>query len=885
MKKKLLALMLVIAMVLQPGIDAKAQEDTSLENVMEAAGNQDEEVSAQSNTNQLTNAEQKIYYYMTDNWMRIDLLPDYCLTEDEVSAAMSRIFAYDPALELTYRNLDMFNYNCQMETVTVDGEQKECVETIVFTHQVYSDEEFQKIYEKNKADIAKYGNSTESLDKEVEKALSCVSGNMSDTEKVIAIHDYLAETVTYDYDHYKNHTIPATAYTAYGALVLKSCVCCGYAEAMKLLMDKVGIPCVKVTSSKMNHAWNMVQLDGEWYHVDVTWDDPVGNAEGVAERKYLLRNDAEMKRLDHYDWSNMDSIVSNATTYTNMPRNYNDKQVLCGHNWVVYSGNKDAVVKDITGKDITTIHAGTVIKYHRGANWLIYGMNQTIKRWDCLQNKEIDVYTLSEQEKGTAYPEKAKVTDITSYETESGNIGYQYTAYNQNNQQETKSGTCPLDATYVLDKIMFKSTQTALSVGETYKLQVEYDPYYATGSRTVAWSSDAPGVAAVDSNGVVTATSVGSAVIKAKSGGKECSCKVVVTNPITAITFPQNTYEIEVGQSADIAINVTPADSSEEVMWMSIYEQVVSVNQNGRVTGLQEGETTVVAMVGNIMAKCTVRVIPTSHTPVPVEKITLNQAEVQIYSGENLQLTAAITPEDAENKEVIWSSEDEDIAEVDGNGLVLAHSPGTVNVTATTADGGKSAQCRITVMNQETGQLPFTDVHLDNWYYNSVEYVYRNGIMTGLTQTRFGPAEKLARAQFSTILYRMEGAPDVSYSAEFPDVAEGQFYTSAVMWASEAGVVSGYANGRFGPADNITREQMAVMMFRYAKYKEYDISASDDLSGFPDSESVSAFSREAMEWAVGAGLISGSQGMLVPQGSANRAECATIIMRFMEYYK
>ena len=181
--------------------------------------------------------------------------------------------------------------------------------------------------------------------------------------------------------------------------------------------------------------------------------------------------------------------------------------------------------------------------------------------------------------------------------------------------------------------------------------------------------------------------------------------------------------------------------------------------------------------------------------------------------------------------------------------------------------------------------IPFTDVDEEAWYYTSTKYVNDHGLMTGLDSTHFGPTTILSRAQFATILYRMEDSPSVNYETKYPDVMDRQFYTSAVMWASEAGVIGGYANGYFGPADNITREQMAVMMYRFAKYKEYDISASNDLSSFPDQSSVSAFSKDAMKWAVGAGLISGSQGNLLPQGNASRAECATIIMRFMEYYK
>lgn len=181
-------------------------------------------------------------------------------------------------------------------------------------------------------------------------------------------------------------------------------------------------------------------------------------------------------------------------------------------------------------------------------------------------------------------------------------------------------------------------------------------------------------------------------------------------------------------------------------------------------------------------------------------------------------------------------------------------------------------------------KVPFIDVDTSSWFYDYVDYVYKHNIMTGMNAQEFGPANVLSRAQFATILYRMEGAPVVSYSPLFPDVPEGQFYSNAVIWANKVGVVQGYADGRFGTVDNITREQMAVMMCRYAKYKGYDLSETNDLKSFPDEGSVSSVARSQMMWAVGAGLISGSQGKIDPQGSASRAQCATIIQRFMIHY-
>lgn len=183
--------------------------------------------------------------------------------------------------------------------------------------------------------------------------------------------------------------------------------------------------------------------------------------------------------------------------------------------------------------------------------------------------------------------------------------------------------------------------------------------------------------------------------------------------------------------------------------------------------------------------------------------------------------------------------------------------------------------------------MSFSDVKPDNWYYEYVKAVFEKGIMTGLNEHNFGASQKLSREQFATILYRMSGSPEVGYESKFPDVPDGQFYTAPVMWASseDVGVVTGYMDGRFGTSDKITREQMALMMYRYAKFMGLDVSASAEYNTFPDGNKVSGFAADAMHWTVGSGMISGNlDGTLAPQGDASRAVCATIIVRFMDMY-
>lgn len=187
----------------------------------------------------------------------------------------------------------------------------------------------------------------------------------------------------------------------------------------------------------------------------------------------------------------------------------------------------------------------------------------------------------------------------------------------------------------------------------------------------------------------------------------------------------------------------------------------------------------------------------------------------------------------------------------------------------------------------EKEKLPFTDVADDEWYYDAISYVYHRNLMTGLTKDTFGAADSIVRAQFAVILHRIEGEPPIKAALDFVDVDSNTWYTGAVRWANASQIATGYSNTKlFGTNDPITREQMAVMMYRYANYKEYDVSGTADFSKFEDAAQVSGFAQEAMKWAVGTGIISGKDNgtKLDPQGNANRAECATIIMRFDQKY-
>lgn len=174
---------------------------------------------------------------------------------------------------------------------------------------------------------------------------------------------------------------------------------------------------------------------------------------------------------------------------------------------------------------------------------------------------------------------------------------------------------------------------------------------------------------------------------------------------------------------------------------------------------------------------------------------------------------------------------------------------------------------------------PFADVTAQDWYSEQVDYVYEHGLMGGTSDTTFAPNVTLSRGMMLTILYRMEGEPAVSGTG-FSDVEAGKWYSNAAAWAKQTGVAEGSGDGTLGHADPLTREQMAVMLYRYARLKGYDVSGGGVLSGFGDAAQVSAWAKDAMAWAVGKGLIQGAGGRLLPGGTADRGQAATVIARF-----
>ncbi len=236
------------------------------------------------------------------------------------------------------------------------------------------------------------------------------------------------------------------------------------------------------------------------------------------------------------------------------------------------------------------------------------------------------------------------------------------------------------------------------------------------------------------------------------------------------------------------------------------------------------------------------------------------------------------------NREATVLSANENIVQAaDLAGTVVVVPTGYGKTTVSVKVSGKTTTLNVFVPNPNSNNVVdlFSDVNTGDWFVQYVQYAHDKGIMKGVGNYRFAPNENLTRAQVAQILYAQAGSPAVSGDVKFTDVPKGSWYYNAVLWASENGIVNGYANGMFRPDSNITREQLARMLYAHADTP----AVSGDLSGFADGDKVSGWAKDAVTWATASHVINGKyvNGKLCidPQGNATRAEAATMMKNYL----
>ena len=207
--------------------------------------------------------------------------------------------------------------------------------------------------------------------------------------------------------------------------------------------------------------------------------------------------------------------------------------------------------------------------------------------------------------------------------------------------------------------------------------------------------------------------------------------------------------------------------------------------------------------------------------------------------------------------------------------------PNTSGGSSSTGGSNSSSAPTESKPNTPENKISFTDVNSGAWYADAVSYAVQNKLFNGVSETEFAPEETMTRAILVTVLYRLDGAEKPTAANKFSDIGSGRWYTNAIIWAEQNGIVNGISDTEFAPDSSITREQLAAVIYRYAEFKKYDTNEKADISQFDDSNDIASWALEAVRWANAAGLVNGiSSSALSPKTSATRAQTAAILMRF-----
>lgn len=268
------------------------------------------------------------------------------------------------------------------------------------------------------------------------------------------------------------------------------------------------------------------------------------------------------------------------------------------------------------------------------------------------------------------------------------------------------------------------------------------------------------------------------------------------------------------------------------------------------------------------------------------ERVEITEDDLHFTSleDESVQLHAVVYPEEASDRAVYWSAEDNNIVHITEDGLVTPLREGRTTITAMVTDDITDTIVVTVVAHADCPSASFTDVYLNAWYHEAVDFAIDQGLMIGTSKTTFEPGSNVTRGQLVTVLHRMAGTP-IAYGTGFTDVEDGMWYTDAILWAQANDIVNGYGDGTFRPNEYMTREEMVAVIYRYAQYNGYDVSASAMMQCYHDSVTIQAYAQDAMSWAVSVGLIKGfPDGTIRPKGISTRVQLATVLMRFSNYF-
>ena len=501
-------------------------------------------------------------------------------------------------------------------------------------------------------------------------------------------------------------------------------------------------------------------------------------------------------------------------------------------------------------------------------------------------------------------------SDVTL--TATANDGYRFTGWMENDRQVSTDATYTFKATgdrTLTAKFEKKVTGVTLNTetlelftGGSATLTATVEPSDAA-NQNVTWQSDNANVATVE-GGTVTAVSAGTATITVttEDGAKTATCTVTVSRYSSGGGSSSSSTSLS-DRAIDDIQDARPGDTVEitlrpgrTTLEREVFEELAGQDitleiDTGdgvlwTVNGLDIPEDTRLhdldldVDLGDSGIPATVLNAVTGE----ISTVQLSLAHDGQF-GFTMTLSAPLGRDNADYwANLYWYNERTE--ELEFQQAARIANDGTAEFAL---DHASDYAIVIDDRSHEPVDLPFNDVPEGYWAYDAIQYVYGEGLMAGTSGTTFAPENVTTRGQIVTILWCMAGSPQVNYLMDFSDVDPAAYYGEAIRWASAEGVAGGYGNGTFGPDDPITREQLAVMLHRYARYMGYDVSVGEDTNilSYTDAFDVSEYAVAALQWACGAGIIhgTGDGSTLTPQGEATRAQAAVILMRFCELDK
>ena len=625
---------------------------------------------------------------------------------------------------------------------------------------------------------------------------------------------------------------------------------------------------------KLNSNTNKFECIGNNIHTGYVVEPSLSESNGnvyVSYTDFLQNNKVFIQKYENNTWKNIEGINLSASRAV---IEVTDKKLYLATTFVngtnssqvhVYENNKwTKLGEDVGGSEVTnllidvngkipyvayvdSVKGCSIVKKINGDKWVQEGLNVSDENLSKLDFK------ISNNKAYVAInPTASQKLLIKSRQLEKLNTG----------QIVGVSG------------ITLNKTALNLTIGASESLVATISPSNAT-NKDVEWTSSNTNVATVDTTGKVTGVSAGSATItvKTKDGAKVATCNVTVKNPVisvTGVTLNKTALNLVTGASESLVATISPSNATNKnVEWTSSNTNVATVDTTGKVKAISTGSAiiTVKTKDGAKVATCNVTV---KNPVISVTGVTLNKTALNLVTGASESLVATISPSNATNKDVEWTSSNTNVATVDTTGKVTGVSSGSATITVKTKDGTKVATCNVTVKNP----IAINDIN-KHWAESTITDFISNGYINGYQDNTFRPNNSITRAEFIKIFNKYFGLNKKSGKT---------FKDTSTHWAKDEidiavtyGVINGYPDNTFKPNEPITREQAAKIISNYKKIEDDNY---DKLNKYKDATNVSTWAKNSVEGVLEQGYMNGySDNTFRPKNNITRAEAVVTLSR------